>query len=579
MKNKKFLVCVVTLFACLVILVMGVLFGPFKQSDELVITFAQAGNESAAFEWHDQSADKAAVYFRESGTSAYTRVDNELIRQIDLDTARVDIVGLKVGVQTGLEYDFKIVASTGATKTMNRINIAAYDRSGYAHFNYKNGVGAYKDDGSPKDNAVIVYVNESNKNTVTASLNGEIYTGLVDILKHAGNQMPLIVRIVGTVGAATWHEIEYNAGKDLSPDQVYGVNNKYLLDFYQIDRKDKDVILPQAQLIKDGFNDLDTSVYSELNGLLSQIKYNATVDEFDSRWNDCLIQNVSNVTVEGIGTDARIFQWGMTFSNCDSIEVRNLTFEAYPEDACSADGNDRNASNFSDFQHGNIWVHHNTFKKGINYWDVCNQQDKHDGDGSTDFKGLKGITLSYNVYSHTCKTGLIGGDNSETTANVTLHHNLYNQCERRLPLARQVNVHLYNNYYNETTSCDLSLRANAYAFVENCYFESKNKCPVELQHDATYGDGWVKIVGCVIDASKIIIYDGVNKNTNLYVGTDRNKQLNTTNQFGSNFDTSTTDFYYDGTQTVVTQMLTAQEVQEQLPSVAGVMKHVANILG
>lgn len=47
-------------------------------------------------------------------------------------------------------------------------SITAYDRSGYAHFNYTSGVGAYNDDGTPKANAQIIYVTEATKNTVTA---------------------------------------------------------------------------------------------------------------------------------------------------------------------------------------------------------------------------------------------------------------------------------------------------------------------------------------------------------------------------------------------------------------------------
>ncbi|MDE6373448.1 MAG: hypothetical protein K2L72_03020, partial [Clostridia bacterium] len=349
----------------------------------------------------------------------------------------------------------------------------------------------------------------------------------------------------------------------------------------------KSVDLSQKTLIEDGFNDLNyyPEAYGgercdELIGLNSKAKYDSSKDEFDSAWNDCQVSGVKNVTVEGVGEDARIFQWGMTFKSCDSIEVRNLTFEDYTEDACSFEASETSASTLSAFKHGNIWLHHNTFEEGVNYWDVCNEQDKHDGDGSTDFKGVKNITLSYNVYNSTHKTGLIGGSNTQTTANVTFHHNVYNNCKARLPLARQANMHMYNNYYNGTTSTDLSLRANAYAFVENCYFESGNNCPVELQYDATNGSGAAKLVGCVINQSRIKIANGV-ASTNLGVNVGREDTVTNANKYGKNFDTDPSLFYcktVDGKiVTDVTHMLTAEQTREIVPKIAGVQQRGGDV--
>ncbi|MDE7076625.1 MAG: hypothetical protein K2O62_04820, partial [Clostridia bacterium] len=476
------------------------------------------------------------------------------------------------------------------------VTVYSYDRSGYAHFGRTKtngkveGVGAYNDDGTPKSNAVIVYVNEANKNTVKATVNGKERTGIVSILQNAGTSTPLIVRIIGTVGAATWNKLDYNANNiysaknKMTADKVLAANgttkliDKYgiqLGDNYKADSLDQDI--SQATLISHNINTLNTSVYTELNGLSSKLKWDASKQEFDSCWNDCPISNVKNVTVEGIGEDARIFQWGMTFKNSDSIEVRNLTFEDYTEDACSFEGGSTSAANLDAFAHGNIWVHHNTFEEGVNYWDVCSEQDKHDGDGSTDFKGLKNITISYNVYNGTHKTGLIGGDNKHTTANVTFHHIYYNGCKSRLPLARQANMHMYNNYYNATTSTDISLRASAYALVENCYFSSTKSTNIELQHDATNGDGAAKVVGCTF-ASKTITTTDVNTN-HLYVGNDRLATVTNTNKYGTAFDTNSSLFYYDSTnkKTDVTQMLTAAQTKELIPQLAGVQKRGGNV--
>ena len=549
------------------------------------ISYSYAGNECAAFEWGDSDAANATVEYKLKSATSYTAISGNdkqfLVRQKDSTTARVDLVGL----QGGAVYDFKITTSAGETLNAANVEVHSYDRSGYAHFGKTDGVGAYKDDGTPKANAVVVYVNEENKNTVTAKIGNKTYTGLVNILQNAGTSTPLIVRVVGTVGAATWNKLEENGGKALTPDSVLGRDGTQLIKKYGITvgtTGSKDIT--QETLLADGMNTLNyyPEAYGgekceELKGLSSKIKYDSSKKEFDSCWNDCRVSGVKNVTVEGIGEDARIFQWGMTFSASSSIEVRNLTFEDYTEDACSFEG-DRSQTDASKMTSKNIWLHHNTFEEGINYWDVCNEQDKHDGDGSTDFKGNSGVTISYNTYHNTHKTGLIGGGNNHYTANVTFHHNYYSGCKARLPLARQANMHMYNNFYHATTGTDLSIRSNGYAFVENCYFDSKSSVNMELVDDK--GVGAVKAVNCVYNSanSKNLVVKGTAvsiKNAPVsadyyYVGTDRSVKVKNTNTFGQNFDTDKSLFYYDGVKSVVSVMFTAEETKQYVPLLAGV---------
>ena len=467
----------------------------------------------------------------------------------------MDIVGLK----GGNAYDFRIV-SGGVTYIKSGVTVSSYDRSGYAHFGATEGVGGYNDDGTPKSGAVIVYVTEQTKNTVTARLGGKTYTGIVSILQNAAkNSTPLIVRIIGTVGAATWNEITYQPqGDKLTAEEVTGINGKQL----PTDKKD----IFQSELIEGGYNTLNTSIYSELNGLTSKATYSG--GEYDSAWNNCIVQNASDITVEGIGEDARIFQWGLAFKNCSSIEVRNITFEDYTEDACSVEAGDTSATSAADFEYGRIWIHHNTFEEGRNYWDVCAEQDKHEGDGATDFKGIKDVTVSYNEYHNNHKTGLVGGRNSHTTANLTYHHNFYNQCNSRMPLARQANIHIYNNYYYGSTGTNMSLRASAYAFIENCYFDNA-KNPIVSETDATYGSGYAKIYGCIFVGHEI-----EDKYSDyLTVVTDREQTVFSTTKFGQNFDTDSAIFYYDeaNNRSDVENMLTAEEVRTLVPVLAGVM--------
>lgn len=529
------------------------------------VTYAYAGQECAAFEWEENNAAGAKVEYKLSSAESYTQIDRQLIRQQSPSLARADVLGLKGGEK----YDFKITSSGGKVTYAKNVSIAAYDRTGYAHFGYGNGVGAYNDDGTLKAGAKIIYVTEENKNDVDGKGNS-----IAEYLAaQRNNKTPIVVRIIGTVGSATWNEIEYNEkgkeGDDITVDKVVGVNNKPL-------PTDKNK-LTQAELIKDGYNTLNEypaklggAKCVAIDGLVSKANYTAAKDgkpaEYDSVWNDCQVQNVSNITVEGVGEGAEIFQWGFTFKSCNSVEVRNLRFFDYTEDACSFEGSE-DSETLSGFKHKNFWLHHNTFDIGVNYWDVCPEQDKHDGDGSTDFKYLAYVTVAYNRYNGTHKTGLVGGSDTAHQACFTFHHNYYNGCDQRMPLGRQANMHMYNNYYCSSGLYSISLRAGAYAFIENCVFTSaKNSTtPIELRT----GDSMpsAKVMGCEITGKINNAYSGEN---NLYVGNDRTATVAGGNLYGLNFELDP-DFY------TVKGMLSASEVKTVIPNVAGVMQRNPNV--
>ena len=134
------------------------------------------------------------VEIKKSDELSYNLVDSELIRKENDENARVDIVGLAAG-----SYDVKIMNSKGVTQIKNDILVTSYDRSGYAHFGASEGVGAYNNDGTLKDNATVVYVNDSNKNTVTATIGGNTYTGIVNILNASTPSNPVDIRIIGNI--------------------------------------------------------------------------------------------------------------------------------------------------------------------------------------------------------------------------------------------------------------------------------------------------------------------------------------------------------------------------------------------
>ena len=236
----------------------------------------------------------------------------------------------------------------------------------------------------------------------------------------------------------------------------------------------------------------------------------------------------------------------------------------------------------------NIWIHNNSFLEGINYGDVCNEQDKHDGDGSTDFKGVSYVTISYNHYVETHKTGLIGGSNSHLQANITFHHNYYESCKSRLPLARQANMHMYNNYYHGTTGTSISLRAKAYAFIEYCYFDGAVMIEIRSltskdEDVKTYGVA--KVFNCLMKGSGYSYNDmpasEMPKDNKLHepficVVTDRAATVANNNSFSKDFDTNSSKFYYDSTskQSKVTNLIKdVNTIPQIIPTVAGVHKN------
>lgn len=454
------------------------------------ITKAYGWNESMHIEWNnDSNAENAVVSYKLDGSNTYTPIDNELVRQ-GANGGVADIVGIKSGT-----YDISVKTGDNEVLSVEDIQVTENDRSGYSHFGKTDGIGGYNNDGTPKSDAVIVYVDNSNKNTVTA----QSRKGLANIVKNLGKSgTPLIIRVIGKVDTQT---------RDSDGSKKTDINN--------------------GVVAIDGLTD-----YAQSN---------------DSYFNMMDVSDSSNITIEGIGEDAVIEKWGFTFSKCSSIEIRNLKFTKYPEDACSFQGNTSKPTSYKNF-----WVHNNYFEKGENKYDLTSEQDKGDGDGSTDFKGCSNITYSYNVFENCHKTSLHGGSDSNLQYNSTWHHNYFINCGARLPLTRQVNLHSYNNYfYNCNTGIDA--RASAWVFAENNYFDfdaksddvkcivtrtGSNGYPVvklygnEFANSAKYVDNTNTIVEAksrdeVIDASKLISSSNANKN--LY----------------PNFDTNATYFYYD----------------------------------
>lgn len=153
-----------------------------SQSD--AITLCGGWFETAYAEWDaSKIGSNVKVSYKLSSDSSYTGVDAELIRG-----NRVDIPGLK----GGQAYDVKIEGSSGSASCT--VTPMRHDRSGYAHWNYTSGVGAYKDDGTLKSGVTVIYVTNANKDTITYG--GK--TGLYNIF-YSAKPKNVVFRCIGKI--------------------------------------------------------------------------------------------------------------------------------------------------------------------------------------------------------------------------------------------------------------------------------------------------------------------------------------------------------------------------------------------
>lgn len=163
--------------------------------------------EAAYITWKPISgADGYNVYCKPEGGS-YVQLDSMLIRQYS-GYFRADAVGLKAG-----KYVMKVVPTQGgkedASNSMESdpIIVGSYDRTGFAWTNGTSS-GAYNEDGTLKDNAVVLYITEETKDSVTmdvatsssgATTNGIGIQNILNLYKKGYETRPLDIRVIGTV--------------------------------------------------------------------------------------------------------------------------------------------------------------------------------------------------------------------------------------------------------------------------------------------------------------------------------------------------------------------------------------------
>lgn len=505
------------------------------------------------------------VYYKNTDDAEYSQLDDNLMISSD---GGVDcyILGIKKSV-----YRIKIEAESEnelAIKHYDGIEVSAQDRSGYAHFGYDEGIGAYNNDGTVKDGTTILYVTNETKNTVTMTINGTEYVGLVDIMQKLYQvDHPVLIRVIGRITTNQW------TYKNVEPRLVDGSNatddffdntfsNEYGenlvgLKVRYTDKKDGKTYTYRTTA--DGLGEVrvsgsgkSTTYYkgSSFPKLIGKAVY-----DDDSFINVIEVQAAKNITIEGVGTEAEFFQFGVGFEECQSIEVKNLTFTNYPEDALNfMVGSDKGVGAY-----GNYWVHNNTFNAGYNAWDITGERDKYAGDGSIDMAFVHNVSVAYNYFNSCKKTMLVGNSDSSRCMNISIHHNYFYRVGSRIPLCRNTNVHSFNNYFDSCSTC-ASVRVNSYLFSEANYYKSCSK-PIEVSGGAakSYGDIFVSSnSGSAIIASS---RDQAVSNSC--------KPDTVTNY--SKFDTAPSLFYYNselGT-TIADYLLSAEEVPDFVLKYAG----------
>lgn len=467
------------------------------------------------------------VKYKLSSSSSYISLDSQCIND-----KQAIILGLVAG-----KYDVQVTTSDNKISYLKNIQVEKQDTSGYATFN-KTSIGAYNLDGSLLFDAKVIYVDDTNKNTVKLTVGSKTYTGLGNILASINKiNVPLDIRIIGSINTNQFKVktfTPFEEGEDPSTSYPERFQNELETTYTNLDGLTNKIFGPSSS----DYNYGTTITFSQ------KTKYTDT----DSAFNMMAVRYASNLTVEGLFSGT-INQWGFNFYGCNSIEVRNLTFKDYPEDACSFEGASDAASTSSSSKditkYSNFFLHNNTFLVGKNNWDLTQEQDKKEGDGSSDIKYLSNYTSSYNHFIKCHKTGLVGGGDTQMTQNVTFHHNYYDQVSSRLPLGRQANMHIYNCYYKKCGTGQ-DIRANGYVLSEANYFENTNY-PQKVTINASksyypaiksYND---KYVSCKNSSQATKVTDRTSTVSN---GCKPNGiDL-------SNFDTDSSLFYYDKTNKV-----------------------------
>ena len=220
-----------------ILLYMALLFASAQASAQTVTIKKSSGwLESAFVEWSPVAgADSYNVYYT-GGGEADKKIDEQLIRSYGT-YFRADVPGLAAGSYTLTVKPVKASVEGSGTTTPG-LAILAHDRSGFA---FKGGrvPGGYRADGTPKADAVILYVTQNTKNTVafdvvtgsngTTKTNHIGFQNILYAIKKGKETRPFIIRMIGNITDPSVLEggdiVIENANNALSYLTIEGIGN------------------------------------------------------------------------------------------------------------------------------------------------------------------------------------------------------------------------------------------------------------------------------------------------------------------------------------------------------------------
>ena len=174
----------------------------YAMAQSVTISESTGWLESAYVKWTPVTgATSYNVYYSGNGI-INQKIDNPLIRSYGT-YFRADVLGLAAGTYT-IKVAPVISGVEGTGTTTGNLTVVAHDRNGFA-FQGGHIPSAYNMDGTPKTGAVILYITENTKNTVSMTVTGATTNpcvGLQTILdgfKKGKDTRPLIVRFIGNI--------------------------------------------------------------------------------------------------------------------------------------------------------------------------------------------------------------------------------------------------------------------------------------------------------------------------------------------------------------------------------------------
>ena len=220
-----------------------------------------------------------------------------------------------------------------------------------------------------------------------------------------------------------------------------------------------------------------------------------TVWKLNDAWKSVIQLNLkSNTTIIGLGSDSGLRGGTISINGIENVVIRNLTLvdaiDMFPhheyEDGFNAQFD---CITIQGSNTANIWIDHCTMKDTLVMQHVQSgtKEKWQNYDGLCDIKGDgKGITVSNCHMYHHDKTMLVGSDDDEgdnTVRKVSIINNHFDTCVQRLPMARNSQFHVLNNWYTFDTTQSvgdgkskgdycIGARKGALIYSEANYFDS-----------------------------------------------------------------------------------------------------------